>query len=68
PIATATSAPTPTLAPTPTATSEPTHAPEPTATPSPTSTGGRPVIVLDAGHDPSTGGALGVEHVDTLRT
>ena len=68
PIATATSAPTPTLAPTPTATSEPTHAPEPTATPSPTSTGGRPVIVLDAGHDPSTGGALGVEQADTLRT
>ena len=27
-----------------------------------------PVIVIDVGHDASTGGALGVEYVDTLRT
>lgn len=26
------------------------------------------MIVLDAGHDPTTGGALGVEQADTLRT
>ena len=26
------------------------------------------MIVLDPGHDPTTGGALGVEHEDTLRT
>lgn len=27
-----------------------------------------PVIVLDPGHDPTTGGALGIEYADTLRT
>lgn len=64
----ATATPEPTSTPHPTAASHPTSTPHPTVTPTMTQTNDAPVIVLDAGHDPTTGGALGVEEEDTLRT
>ena len=79
-----TQAPAPTNTPPPSATAEPVAtAPEPTATASPTPTeppvvqptdaaapeaGAAPLIAIDVGHDASTGGAIGVEYLDTLRT
>jgi N-acetylmuramoyl-L-alanine amidase len=71
---TATSTATATPSPTPTATSAPPTA-TPQATPQPTATDApapdttrAPVIVIDPGHEQTSGGALGLEYLYTLQT